>query len=138
MKNIQLKLQSLPQWPHKMFFICMLFSSYSSCADPESCQRGSNFDIFLFVIFLDDEGCEDQKYHKFTTKKAIIGPPAKCHLNGVLLAGGYWPNIECWLGNFVIFQRSGPVLLKTLNFCDFSGGSGPPVPASFWICPCSL
>ena len=26
-------------------------------------------------------------------------------VNGVSLAGRRWPNIECWLGSFVIFQR---------------------------------
>ena len=27
-----------------------------------------------------------------------------CHFNGVSLAGGWWPNINCWLGSLVIFQ----------------------------------
>ena len=27
-----------------------------------------------------------------------------------------------------IFRRSGPVLFETIYFCDFSGGSRPPVP----------
>ena len=35
---------------------------------------------------------------------ATIGPPAKRHFNGFSLAGRCWPNIKCWLGNFVIFQ----------------------------------
>ena len=63
--------------------------------------------------------------------------------NGVSLACRWWPNIECWLGSFVIFQSptlnaglvalwffkvSEPVLLRNPIFCDFSGGSGCPVP----------
>ena len=41
------------------------------------------------------------KYH---FKRAIIGQPAKHHLNGVLLAGWWWPNIEYWLPSFVVLQ----------------------------------
>ena len=33
-------------------------------------------------------------------KRARVGPPAKYHLNGVLLAERYWPGILCWLGLF--------------------------------------
>ena len=39
-------------------------------------------------------------------KRAMVGPPAKCHLNGVLLADQYWSDIVCWLGLFVrTFRR---------------------------------
>ena len=39
-------------------------------------------------------------------KRARVGPPAKCHLNGVLLADQYWSDIVCWLGLFVrTFRR---------------------------------
>ena len=51
---------------------------------------------------------EGSKYHY---KRAIIDPPAKRHLNGVSLACRWWPNIECWLGGFVIFRGYGPILL---------------------------
>ena len=66
------------------------------------CQRGSIFDNSFFYIFfhLVDEGIEDPNYNY---KRAIIGATAKRHLNGVSLAGRWWPNIECWLGSFVIF-----------------------------------
>ena len=47
------------------------------------------------------------KYHY---KRAIIAPPAKRHLNGVSLACRWLPNIECWLGSFVIFQGTWLVL----------------------------
>ena len=43
--------------------------------------------------------------------------------------------IGCWRGSYVIFIGSGPVLLKKLYFCDFSGGaSGSPAP--LWIRAC--
>ena len=34
-------------------------------------------------------------------KRSRVGPPAKYHLNGVLLAERYWSDILCWLGLFV-------------------------------------
>ena len=61
--------------------------------------------------------------------RAIIGPSAKRHLNGVSLACWWWPNIECWLGSFVIFQE-----IWTRNaeepyiFVIFQGGGGTPPP----------
>ena len=52
-------------------------SIISTCVDPESFVRGGPA---LTVIFLLMRG---SKYHY---ERAIIGPPAKRHLNGVLLA----------------------------------------------------
>ena len=49
-------------------------------------------------FFLVDERRKDPN----TTKRAIIGPPAKRHLNGVSLVGRWWPNIECCFGSFVV------------------------------------
>ena len=34
-------------------------------------------------------------------KRDRVCSPAKCHLNGVLLADQYWSDIVCWLGLFV-------------------------------------
>ena len=67
------------------------------------------------------------KYH---LNLAIIGPPAKRHLNGVSLAGQCWPNIECWLGSFVLGQGiRTSIAKKPFIFAIFQGGgSGPPVP----------
>ena len=45
------------------------------------CQRWSNFD----KLFLEGRDDPTSKYHY---KRAIIGPLAKRHLNGVSLAGG--------------------------------------------------
>ena len=67
-------------------------------------------------------------------KQANIGQPAKRHLNGVLLAGRWWPNIECWLVSFEIFQGiRTSIAYKTYIFVIFLGGGGgtdPPVQPS--------
>ena len=106
------------------------------------CQKGSNFDNVFFSW-----GKGGSKYHY---NQAIFGPRAKrylnagqhrhanetpCHLNGVSLACRWWPNIQCWLGSFVIFRGSGPILLENAIFlCFFSGGSGHPVPPTpIWM-----
>ena len=36
----------------------------------------------------------------------------KCHLNGVLLAGGWWPNIKYWHGSFVNLQGTRTSIAK--------------------------
>ena len=36
--------------------------------------------------------------------RAIIGPLAKRHLNGVSPADQWWPCIQCWLGSSVVLQ----------------------------------
>ena len=56
----------------------------------------------------------------------IIGPPAKRHLNGVSLAGRRWPNMECWLCSFVIFQGIRTSIdKKPFIFVIFQGAPGP-------------
>ena len=88
------------------------------------CQRGSNFDGFFLVWWGEDRS----KYHY---KRAIIGLPAKHHLNGVSLMCRWWPKIECWFGSFVIFRGSRPVLLRNPVFLwFFKGGPDPLSPPS--------
>ena len=95
------------------------------------CQRGASFySLFCCCFFKLMRG--GSKYH---FKGAIIGPPAKLHLNGVSLAGWLWPGIECWLGSFLIYQGIRTSIAQKPYFCDFSGGSGPPAP--LWIRPWS-
>ena len=60
-------------------------------------------------------------------------------LNGVSLAGRRWPNIECWLGSFVIFQGiRTSITKKTYIFVVFFfrgvGGLNPLSP--LWIRTC--
>ena len=70
------------------------------------------------------------------SKRAIIGPPAKRHLNGVSLACRRWPNIECWLGSLVIFQGiRTSITKKSYIFVIFRGGGGPdPLSPPLRIC----
>ena len=83
-----------------------------SCADPEIFVRGGPT---LKSFFSWGEGGSKNHY-----KRATIGQPVKPHKTY-----RWWPNIECWLGSFVIFRGSRPVLLRNPIFCDFSGGSEP-------------
>ena len=61
---------------------------------------------------------------------AIIGPPAKRHLNVVSLAGRWWPTIECWLGSFVVLQGIRTSIAKEpFIFVIFHGGPDPISPS---------
>ena len=71
-------------------------------------------------------GERGSKYH---LKWAIIGPPAERHLNGISLACRWRPNIECWLGRFVIVIRTS-IAKKPYIFVTFQGGPDPLPPAS--------
>ena len=70
-----------------------------------------------------------ERLSKKHLKPAIIGLPAKRHLNGVSLTGmgRWWPNIESWL-DIAFWFSAGPdqYCLETLYFCDFSGGVRTP------------
>ena len=62
---------------------------------------------------------------KYLYKRAIIGPPADRHLNGVSLAFLWWLNIECWPGSFVIFQGIWTrIAKKPYIFVIFQRGGG--------------
>ena len=55
-----------------------------------------------------------------------------------LKAGWYWPNIECWLGSFLIYQGIWTsIAKKPYIFVIFQVGSGPPA-APLWIRVCSI
>ena len=69
------------------------------------CHRGSYTDNVYFIYFSPFFGWwGEERGSKHHLKWATIGPPAKRNLNDLSLAGQWWPNIECWLGSFVIFQ----------------------------------
>ena len=79
------------------------------------CQRGPYID----KLFL--EGRDDPS--KYNYNRAIIGPPAKRHLNGVSLARRQWPKMKCWLGSLMVFQGiRTSIPKKPYIFCDFPGG----------------
>ena len=84
------------------------------------CQRGPTLICFSWW------GEGGSKYHY---KRTIIGPPVKRHLNGVSLACRWWPNIEFWLGSFVIFRGIGTSIAKKPYICAiFMWGYQPPAP----------
>ena len=50
----------------------------------------------------------------------------KRHLNGVSLEGRWWPNIEYWLGSFVVLQGIQTSIVKNpYILVIFRGGGGP-------------
>ena len=78
-------------------------------------QRGPTLRTFFSFM-------SGSKYHQY---RAIIGLPAKRHLNGLSLACRCLPNIG-WLDGFVIFQVIGTSIAKKLyifvSFFFFGGG----------------
>ena len=91
------------------------------------CQRGPTLIVFFCLFF---RGATLKR----PPKRAIIGLPAKRHWNSVSLACRSWPTIECWLGSFVIFRGSGPVLLgNPINLWFFRGGGGQDPMSPLWI-----
>ena len=70
--------------------------------------------------------------NKFT----IRGPSSTRHLKWRFAGGPKWSKIECWLGSFVIFKESGPVLLRNPIFCGLQGGQDPLPPPSLWTRQC--
>ena len=90
-------------------------------------QRG----VQIWYFFLSWWGERGSKYRYKWMGWAIIGPPVKRHLNGVSLAGRWWPNIKCWLRSFVVYSGNPTsIAKKPYIFVIFQGGgvSGPPVP----------
>ena len=128
---------------HVVFYKLLdyFLSKHISCVDPQSFVRGGpTWTTCFFVRFFfwgggGWGGWSGKRYH---FKRAIIGPPAKCHLNGVSLACQWWPNIECWLGSFVIFQSIRTSIdKKPYTFVIFQGVRTPCLPPPLlWICAC--
>ena len=90
-------------------------------------QRGQTLTT-LFFFWL------GERWSKNHYKWAIIGLPTKRHLNDVSLA------CQWWLGSFVVFSGSGPVLLKKTTFLWFFSGGGDvltpcPLSASAYVLP---
>ena len=73
------------------------------------------------------------------SKRAIMGPQAKHHLNGTSLAGRRCPNIDCWLGSLVIFQGIRTSIAKTsYSFVIFQGWGDPDPLSPIWIRACFI
>ena len=65
-------------------------------------------------------------------KLAIIGPPAKRHLNGVSLAGRLWPDTECLLVSLLVLQeiRTNDAKKPSIIVIFQGGGGLDPLPPS--------
>ena len=94
------------------------------------CQREFNSENIFFFGWRRVGG---SIYH---FKQVIIGPPAKHHLNGVLLVCLWRPNIEHGLVALWFFKWSGPVLLRNLIFLWFFRGPDCLAPPPLWIRTC--
>ena len=79
----------------------------------------------LWLRFFIWWGQRGSKYH---CKRAIIGPPAKRHLNGVSLAGRWWPKLNAGMVALWFYRGSGPVLQRNPIFLCFFRGYGSPAP----------
>ena len=57
--------------------------------------------------------------------------------NGVSLACQWWPNIDCWMGSFVIFQGTRTsITMKPYHLVIFRGGPCPPLWIRLWVHAC--
>ena len=84
--------------------------------------------LFFFVCF--GEGKKDPNI-----KSGPSSTSQRNALNGVSLAGRRWPNIECWLGTFVISHRiRASIATKPFRFVFRGGGRCFLTPCpSLWI-----
>ena len=116
-----------PEHTHFLTILSICFCQYLSWDHMREfrkfCQRGSNSDIFLV-----DKGREDKNQLKLGHHR----PASETPLNDILLACSWRPNLECWLGSFVIFKEFAPVLLWNPIFLWLfrEWGSGIPSPPS--------
>ena len=119
---------------YKIWSRCNYAYNYNMPGSRKFCQRGSNFDRFFFAFLVDEE--VGSKYHYW---RAISGPPGKSHLNGILLACRWWPNIDSFVTVVALwfFRGSETVLLRNPIFLWFFRGGGCPDPlCPLWIRSC--
>ena len=90
----------------------------ASCAGPDSFVRGISRPLTFF------SGEIGSKYHYKRHHRLTSEMPFKWCLQ----ARRWWPNIEWWLGSFVIFGGSGPVLPRNSIFLWFLRPPCPPPP----------
>ena len=98
---------------HENFASGQRINKHGMHGSRKPCQRGSIFSP-KFDSFLSEPSSARQQNSIF---------------NEVLLACRWWPNIECWLGSFVVFQGIlTSITKKPYIFVIFQEESGPPVP----------
>ena len=87
-------------------------------------RGGPNLITFFFLFFFDDEWRKDQNTTISGSSSARQRKPLKWRFSGV-------PNIECWIGSFVIFKGTRTsIAKKPYIFVIYQGGYGPPVSTS--------
>ena len=79
---------------------------------------------FLFYFMLMIGG-----WSKISLKAGHHRPTSETPLNGVSLACRRWPNIEYWVGSFVIFQGT----WTSIDNESFIFGGRGPLPLPLWI-----
>ena len=79
--------------------------------------------LYFDMLSLEEEIKVSIKQSKYNYKRAIIGPPAKRHLMAFRWRDDDTPKLIAGMVALCFFQG----IRETLYFCDFSGGSGPPV-----------
>ena len=67
----------------------------------------------MFLLYFLFELMREERI-QITLKVGLYRPAAKRHWNGISLVGRCRPNIECWLGSFVIFLGIGTSSAKKL------------------------
>ena len=67
----------------------------------------------MFLLYFLIEWMREERI-QITLKVGLYRPAAKRHWNGISLVGQCRPNIECWLGRFVIFLGIGTSIAKKL------------------------
>ena len=120
---------------HTKLFFQPVYLQHSSCSQVCSVKVLHSVEPHVrggpTLTCLVDEGRDDPA----TTKSRPLSAHRRNAIfYGISLAGRSWPNIECWLGSFVIFQGAEirtRIAKKPYIFVIFQEGSGPPAP--FWI-----
>ena len=83
--------------------------------------------IFFFFLGGGGGGVHEGREDPNTS---ISGPSLASQGKAIKVVCRWWPNIESWLGSYVVFQGSEPVLLRNSIFSKGGGeggGAGPPL-----------
>ena len=116
-----------------LWYFLIILTIFYTCGCPQNFSEWVQLCLRYFFLSWWGEG--GSKYHY---EQAIMGPLAKRLLNGVSLACRWWPNVECWLGSFMIFQGiQTSIAKKPYIFVIFQGvGGTDPLSPLLWICAC--
>ena len=98
-----------------------------TCADPESFFKGGpTLRMFFFSLFFNN-------WIQIPLKSGHHRPASQTSLNAVSLVCRWWPNMEYWLGSFVIFQGIRTSIAKKLYIFVIFQGGGDTLSPPLWI-----